>query len=46
MGERCLVSVAERYMRVGCPGKRCGALHGVKCPDKRCGALHGGGVSW
>ena len=24
-----LVSVAERYMRVGCPGKCCGALHGV-----------------
>ena len=33
-------------MRVGCPGKCCGALHGVGCPGKRCGALHGGGVSW
>ena len=33
-------------MRVACPGKCCGALHGVGCPGKCCRALHGGEVSW
>ena len=28
MGWGVLVSVVERYMGVGCPAKRCGALHG------------------
>ena len=41
-----LVSVMERYMGEGCPGKRCGALHGEGCPVKCCEALHWGGVSW
>ena len=27
MGWVVLVSVVERYMGVGCPGKCCGALH-------------------
>ena len=43
MGWGVLVSVAEGYMRVGCPGKCCGALHGVGCPGKSCAALHGVG---
>ena len=32
-------------MRVGCPGKCCGALHGVGCSGKCRRALHGGEVS-
>ena len=28
MGWGVLVSVVERYIGVGCPGKRCRALHG------------------
>ena len=46
MGWGVLVSVVERYIGVGCPGKRCRALHGVVCPGKHCRALHGGVVSW
>ena len=46
MGWDVLVSVAEHYTGVRCPGKCCRALHGVGCPSKRYEVLHGGGVSW
>ena len=40
MGWDVLVSVAEHYTGVKCPGKRCRALHEVVCPGKHCRALH------